>query len=437
MNHKRPPLPLIFLIILVIGFSIYFIATQTAEDKNGILTASGAIEATQVDVAPELAGKVTEVLVEEGQSVSTNDPLLRLDPSLLTAQRAVASASVDSANAALASAQIKYAQTLEAALAAQAAQRAQNWRTSAPSEFDQPSWYIEQTAQIAAAQIELDAAQAAIDEATSYLNTVINDLDNAEFVNAGKRLAEARIAFLVAKDVKAQAGSASQSGGLSDAADDYYDIASDELDNAQEKYNDLLDTDVAEDIEYARGRVFVAQQRYDAAYARLLALQTGADSPAVIAIAKAADQAQMAVTQAEASLGLIDAQIAKLTVNAPMDGVILTRNVEPGEFVQPGAVALKLADLTNLTITVYVPEDRYGEISLGQSAEVSVDSFPGEIFTAIVIQIADKAEFTPRNVQTVEGRSSTVFAIKLKVENPEGKLKIGMPADVVFSIVER
>ncbi|HLA87929.1 MAG TPA: efflux RND transporter periplasmic adaptor subunit, partial [Anaerolineales bacterium] len=96
------------------------------------------------------------------------------------------------------------------------------------------------------------------------------------------------------------------------------------------------------------------------------------------------------------------------------------------------AVALKLADLTNLTITVYVPEDRYGEISLGQSAEVSVDSFPGEIFTAIVIQIADKAEFTPRNVQTVEGRSSTVFAIKLKVENPEGKLKIGMPADVFF-----
>ncbi len=432
MNHKRPPIPAIVLLVLVIAFSAYFIVTQTADDQNGILTASGAIEATQINVAPELAGKVTEVLVEEGQLVSTNDPLLRLDPSLLTAQRAVASAQVDSANAALASAQIKYAQTLEAALAAQAAQRAQNWRITTPSEFDQPSWYIEQTAQITAAQIELDAAQAAIDEATTYLDTVINDLDNAEFVNAGKRLAEARIAFLVAKDVKAQAGSASQSGGLSDAADDYYDIASDELDNAQEEYNDLLDTDVAEDIEYARGRVFVAQQRYDAAYARLLALQTGADSPAVIAAAKAVDQAQMAVTQAKASLGLIDAQIAKLTVYVPTAGVILTRNVEPGEFVQPGAVAFKLADLTNLTITVYIPEDRYGEISLGQSAEVSVDSFSGEIFTAIVIQIADKAEFTPRNVQTVEGRSSTVFAIKLKVGNPEGKLKIGMPADVVF-----
>jgi HlyD family secretion protein len=115
-----------------------------------------------------------------------------------------------------------------------------------------------------------------------------------------------------------------------------------------------------------------------------------------------------------------------------MDGVILTRNVESGEFVQPGAVALAMADLNNMTITVYVPEDRYGQITLGQQADVSVDSFPGEVFTAKVIHVADQAEFTPRNVQTVEGRSSTVYAIKLKVTDSDGKLKIGMPADVIF-----
>jgi len=95
-------------------------------------------------------------------------------------------------------------------------------------------------------------------------------------------------------------------------------------------------------------------------------------------------------------------------------------------------VALTMADLTNLTITVYVPEDRYGQISLGQTAEVRVDSFPGLTFTATVVHIADQAEFTPRNVQTVEGRSSTFYAIKLQVSDPDGKLKIGMPADVVF-----
>jgi HlyD family secretion protein len=110
----------------------------------------------------------------------------------------------------------------------------------------------------------------------------------------------------------------------------------------------------------------------------------------------------------------------------------LTRNIEPGEFVQPGSVAFSMADLDDITITVYVPEDRYGQISLGQQAHVTVDSFPGETFAAEVIHIADQAEFTPRNVQTVEGRSSTVYAIKLKVMNSNGKLKIGMPADVLF-----
>ncbi len=97
---------------------------------------------------------------------------------------------------------------------------------------------------------------------------------------------------------------------------------------------------------------------------------------------------------------------------------------------------MTIGNINELTITVYIPEDRYGGISLGQSATLTVDSFPGVTFNATVIQIADKAEFTPRNVQTVEGRSSTVFAIKLRVEDPDGMLKIGMPADVVFSASE-
>ena len=146
----------------------------------------------------------------------------------------------------------------------------------------------------------------------------------------------------------------------------------------------------------------------------------------------AVDQAQKAVEQAQANLDLLDTQFSKLNVYAPMDGVILVRNVEPGEFVQPGATALSLADLNNLTITVYVPEDRYGQINIGQQAEVSVDSFPNITFKAEITYIADQAEYTPRNVQTVEGRSSTLYAVKLKVTDSESRLKIGMPADVVF-----
>ena len=135
----------------------------------------------------------------------------------------------------------------------------------------------------------------------------------------------------------------------------------------------------------------------------------------------------------EANLDLLNAQLGKLEVKAPQDGVILTRNIEPGEFVQPGAAALSMANIASLTITVYVPEDRYGQIHLGQNASVSVDSFPGTQFSAQVSDISDQAEFTPRNVQTVEGRSSTVYAIKLTVTDPAGKLKPGMPADVTFA----
>jgi len=185
--------------------------------------------------------------------------------------------------------------------------------------------------------------------------------------------------------------------------------------------------------------VSVAQEMYYVALDHLRTLQTGDQLPSVTAAQRVVDQAQAAydqtqkaVSQMQANLGLLDAQLAKLTVYAPMDGVILSRNVEPGEYVVPGATALTMADLSNLTITVYVPEDRYGKVKLGQQAEVTVDSFPGVTFTAKVIHVADSAEYTPRNVQTVEGRSSTMFAIKLKVGDPEGKLKPGMPADVVF-----
>jgi HlyD family secretion protein len=433
MQHKLPPIPVRILIVAIIGTLIFFGFRSLNQNESDSITASGSIEAVIVNISPEIAGKVIDVNAREGDLIQKDSALLSLDPSLLTAQQAVAQSQLDSANAALESAQLKYDQTLEAALAAQSAQRAKDWQTSAPSEFDQANWYIDQTNQIAAAQTELENAKAGIDQANEALTSAINNLNNAEYVNAEKRLAEARAAFLIAKDVKTQADRASQSGGLSDAANDYYEDALNKLEDAQDAYNDLLDTDAANDIEYARGQVLVAQQRYDAAYARLLTLQTGEYSPAVISAAQALNQAKKNVEQAEASLSLIEAQLSKLSIVAPIDGVILTRNVEPGEFIQTGGTALTMADLNQITITVYVPENLYGQISLGQTATVKVDSFPNETFNATVIWISSQAEFTPRNVQTVEGRSSTFYAIKLSVENIDGKLKIGMPADVIFS----
>lgn len=117
-------------------------------------------------------------------------------------------------------------------------------------------------------------------------------------------------------------------------------------------------------------------------------------------------------------------------IRTPIDGVVLYRSVEPGEFAAPGAPLITVADLDHLTLIVYVPEDRYGRILLGESFPVTVDSYPAEVFTGTVSHIADRAEFTPRNVQTADSRKTTVFAVKLALAQHDGKLKPGMPADV-------
>lgn len=467
MNHKRPPVPAIVVLVIVVALSAYFIYSQSAE-KNGALTASGFIEATQVNIAPELAGKVTEVLVEEGQSVRAGDPLLRLDASLLEAQRAVAAAQADTARAALATAesalataQTQYDLALRSAVMQDKALRLADWYRDAPGEFTLPLWYYSREEQIQAALSEVDSARQFLAAAEERLKAVQANEQSADFIKAESDLAAAQASYEVAVDLfnrvkkgyaldeltqaqlaKLIRGYYPASGvdqELYDAANVFYEDAKARLDSAQEAYEKASTTEGARAVLKARAEVSVAKERYFTALDHVLALQTVDQSPTVITAQKtleqaasAVEQARAAVAQAEANLALLDTQIAKLTVTAPVDGVILTRSVEAGEFVQPGATAFVLGQLQDLTITVFVPEDRFGEIKIGQTATVTVDSFPGLTFTATVIRISDKAEFTPRNVQTVEGRSSTVFAIKLSISNTDGKLKIGMPADVVF-----
>jgi HlyD family secretion protein len=121
-------------------------------------------------------------------------------------------------------------------------------------------------------------------------------------------------------------------------------------------------------------------------------------------------------------------------VRTPIDGVVLVRAFEPGEITAAGGTVLIVGDLSTMTLTVYVPEERYGQIYLGQEYPVTVDSFPDQVFKGKVTHIADQAEFTPRNVQTVQGRKNTVYAIRLTIENPTLALKPGMPADVTMTV---
>ncbi len=108
MQHKRPPLPAIILVVLIIAAGIYYGVRTLNANGNGQLTASGTIESTVMNVSPEMAGKVKEVFAGEGQAVKSGDPLLSLDDSLLAAQRTVAQSAVDSARSALLTAQRSY-----------------------------------------------------------------------------------------------------------------------------------------------------------------------------------------------------------------------------------------------------------------------------------------------------------------------------------------
>jgi len=123
-------------------------------------------------------------------------------------------------------------------------------------------------------------------------------------------------------------------------------------------------------------------------------------------------------------------------ITSPIDGVVLEVLFQPGETASPGANLAVVSNLDALTLTIYVPEDRYGAILLGQDYPVTVDSFPGQSFNGRVAYISDQAEFTPRNVQTTDSRKATVFAIKLDLDPSGGMLKPGMPADVHFSVVQ-
>jgi len=482
MKNLNTRTRVIIVIILALLIGGYYGVRALTGANNGALTASGTIETTDVLVGPEIGGKVAEVMVQEGDPVKTGDPLFKLDSTLIQAQRNVAASALNTAKqsaltaqAALASAQAQYDIAQNTALSQVGPQkRTSDWTSATQSNFILPSWYFSQDEQISAAQAAVDAAQQDLTDQQANLSKVQASASSAGFIKAESDLAQAqanytvakrlndqvsngkditdltrRGLFLLARDTKAKNKGVTPKwlGNNLDqelriASQQIFDDARVNLDATNKAYLDIISSgsEGATNVLEARGSVSVAQEHLYRAQDLLRSLQTGNDSPQLNAAQKAleqaksaADQADTAVDQAQANVDLIDAQLGKLTVMAPSDGVVLTRNVEPGEFVQPGASAITLGDLSHLTITVYVPEDRYGLISLGLNASVSVDSFPGTKFSAVVSNISDQAEFTPRNVQTVEGRSSTVYAIKLKVNDPQGKLKPGMPADVVFS----
>lgn len=141
------------------------------------------------------------------------------------------------------------------------------------------------------------------------------------------------------------------------------------------------------------------------------------------------DQARARLDQARQALGLAETKLGYATVFCPLDGIVLSKNIEPGEYVSPGTPVVTVADLENVWLRGYILETDLGRVKLGQEVRVSADTYPGRVYKGIVSFISPEAEFTPKTVQTEKERVKLVYRIKVDIRNLYFELKSGMPAD--------
>jgi len=152
----------------------------------------------------------------------------------------------------------------------------------------------------------------------------------------------------------------------------------------------------------------------------------------------AVETAEANVRLAEANLAVYETQREQLTVRSPVAGVVVEKVASVGEVLtqfSPTPIVV-VANLDELTLAIYVSESQLGLVNLGQDVEITVDSFPGETFIGEVTYISPQAEFTPTTVQTQEERVKMVFRVKVRIPNPEHRLKAGMPADAAILLEE-
>ena len=178
----------------------------------------------------------------------------------------------------------------------------------------------------------------------------------------------------------------------------------------------------AQDVDRARQAYEVAKAQERSARERLALVLEGPRPDQI-------DAARWQVTQAEAALAQARSRLREAIVVSPIDGVVLRKNLEVGETANPGVPILTLVDPKDVWLRAYVPETEVGRLKVGDPARVRVDAFPDRVFTGRLIEIGSEAEFTPRNVQTKKERVNLVFRIKIQIDNPDGLLKPGLPAD--------
>jgi len=375
------------------------------------LIASGTIRADEVRIASELGGRIDQVRIRIGQQVRAGDELVVFDDRPLLAKLAEMEAAMVAAQADLAivkaGARVEEIAALQSALALAQAQRdgaLAAWENALEA-IDNPQ--------------ELDAQ---IVEARTSVALAAQGVELAKAELARERL------------VRDQRPAGSMERSLADsqvlAAEESLAAAQADEKTAQTLLNWLWlvrgePLALIAQANTVEGQYQVAEKGVAVAQARLDDLLAG-PTPEEIAMAEAA------VRLAQAQANVLRVEQTKFVLLSPIAGVVLNQPARAGEVVAPAATILTVTDLSQVTLTVYVPENQIGRVFLGQPVQVRVDSFPGEIFEGQVMRIGDEPEFTPRNIATQEKRLNTFYDVDLRLPNPDNLLKPGMPADAEF-----
>ena len=364
--------------VVVAGLVIWKVFFATPSLPDSIVALSGRIEGDDSAVAPKTSGKILEVTVREGDTVTAGQLIARLDDAQVRARE-------DEARAALVDAQAK-SQAARDQIAVLQDQLRQNQLQTGQSAMDADGRVRQAQADLTAAEADLAQQQAA--------------LRLAEF----NRDAYARLA---------KTGAASEQQGLQ--------------------------AEVQADQQAAA--VAAAQRRVESSRGALTTAQANLDNPKIRVAQESSTEGQIAeqqsmiaatkaeTAQAQAQLAQAEADRADLTVLAPFSGTVLTRAAEPGEVVQAGTAIVTLLDLSKVYLRGFVPEGGIGKVKIGQPSHIFLDSNPNNALEGYVLRIDPQATFTPENTYFRDDRVKQVVGVKVQLTQGIGFAKPGMPAD--------
>lgn len=364
-------LPLVVVAVLggaYAGYSVY--------QRSRPYEWSGTVEARTITIGSRAGGRVTQVLVKEGDEVKEGQPLVTLEPGDLNAQRLMAAG-------ALAEAQATYEKLVKGARPEEI--EAAKARAATAGAALSESQAGARSEQIAAAKARVVQAQVAVDKAQI-------DSDRAHKLLASQAISQAE----------------------ADNADAELKGAVAQRDALKQSLDELVNGVRSEEIQQAKARAVEAE-------ASMKLVQAGSRVEDIKA-------AQGAVDAAQGKLDAIDVMIGELVIKAPRAARVESLDLRPGDLLMPNAAAATLLEDDQLYVRIYVPETRIGLVHPGQEVPITVDSFPGRSFKGVVEHVNTVGEYSPRNLQTADERADQVFATRIGLREGNDQLRAGMAA---------